>query len=69
MKEWVINTSLFVGIFTFLTTTDWLAFIGGIVGIIAGIVKILEYFNNKKKLKLEIQLLEKKIKEQKDTDT
>lgn len=69
MKEWVINTSLFAGIFTFLTTTDWLAFIGGIVGIIAGIVKILEYFNNKKKLKLEIQLLEKKIKEQKDSNS
>jgi len=64
MKVWIINTTLFAGFFTFLTTTDWIAFTGGIVGIIAGIIKILEFLNNKKKYKLEIKLLEQKLKEQ-----
>ena len=64
MKVWIINTTLFAGFFTFLTTTDWIAFTGGIVGIIAGIIKILESLNNKKKYKLEIKLLEQQIKEQ-----
>ena len=27
MKVWIINTTLFAGFFTFLTTTDWIAFI------------------------------------------
>lgn len=64
MKVWIINTTLFAGFFTFLTTTDWIAFTGGIVGIIAGIIKIIESLNNKKKYKLEIKLLEQKLKEQ-----
>ncbi len=64
MKSLIINTTLFAGFFTFLTTTDWIAFTGGIVGIIAGIIKILESLNNKKKYKLEIKLLEQQIKEQ-----
>ena len=57
MKVWIINTTLFAGFFTFLTTTDWIAFTGGIVGIIAGIIKILEFLNNKKKYKLESNII------------
>ena len=64
MKSLIINTTLFAGFFTFLTTTDWIAFTGGVIGIIAGVIKILESLNNKKKYQLEIKLLEKKIKEQ-----
>lgn len=64
MKSLIINTTLFAGFFTFLTTTDWIAFTGGIIGIIAGVIKILESLNNKKKYQLEIKLLEKKINEQ-----
>lgn len=64
MKVWIINTTLFAGFFTFLTTTDWIAFTGGVIGIIAGVIKILESLNNKKKYQLEIKLLEQKIKEQ-----
>jgi L-serine deaminase len=64
MKSLIINTTLFAGFFTILTTTDWIAFTGGVIGIIAGVIKILESLNNKKKYQLEIKLLEKKIKEQ-----
>ena len=49
MKSLIINTTLFAGFFTFLTTTDWIAFTGGVIGIIAGVIKILESLNNKKK--------------------
>lgn len=67
MKDLIINTALFAGFFTFLTTTDWIAFTGGIIGIIAGIIKIIESLNNKRKYQLEIKLLEQKLKEHKST--
>lgn len=62
-KNWAVNTALVAGWFTFLTSTDILAIIGGIIGAIAGFLKIIEHFQTKKKIKLEIQLLESKIKE------
>lgn len=67
MKDLIINATLFGGFFTFLTTTDWIAFTGGVIGIIAGIIKIIESLNNKRKYQLEIKLLEQKLKEHKST--
>lgn len=68
LKHWGINTALIAGWFTFLTFTDAIALIGGIIGIIAGILKVIEHFQIKNKTNLEIKLLEKKINKVDETN-
>lgn len=58
MVKTSLNVTAAAGWFTFLTTSDVIAIIGGIVGIIFTVLRIIAWKSERKKRLLEIEILE-----------
>ncbi|MDB4461437.1 hypothetical protein N9043_00655 [bacterium] len=67
MIKTTLNFGLLAGWFTYLTATDVIAIVGGTVGIIFTTLRVFSLLAERKKRKLEIELLLLKIEKEKDS--